>query len=87
MSDEQNSTRAELIARLAAEYPYVLNYTRHGGSNTAVGFVVGSRPARSREEAEVQRRLMESVDDAYGHSATYEIAERAAAREDEGMAR
>lgn len=74
----QTETVQEFIARQRAEHPYVLNYTRRGGRNSGVGLQVGCRIARSREDAEAQRRLMELSDAAHGHITTYEIAERTA---------
>lgn len=82
MSD-QATARARAIAKFAeqqrADYPYVLRWDRRGGHNSGVGLQLGSRVARSHEDAEAQQRQMEIVDAVYGHTTTYEIEERAAA--------
>ncbi len=69
MSDEIRA----LLAQRAAEKPYRLEYRRVGGHRTGVGLVLGSRPAKSVEDAERQRRLMEREDEAHGHETTYTI--------------
>ena len=79
MTTNETTARAieRFTARQRADYPYVLRYTRRGGRNTGVGLVVGSRTARSHEDAEAQQQLMEREDAAHGHTTTYEIEERA----------
>jgi hypothetical protein len=75
---------AALGAKWRAEYPYLLNYTRRGGPKTALGLVVGSRIARSREDAERIQRGMELTDSQYGHVTTYSIELRAGTAETRG---
>lgn len=75
---------AALAAKWRAEYPFALNYTRKGGPKTAVGYVVGSKVARSREDAERIQRGMELTDAQYGHVTTYSIELRSGTAETRG---